>query len=102
MRRIGGFAGRIADRFSPLKIILFGSHARGQGGPESDVDLLVITDTPPGPDASLNIRRNIACDFPVDILVYDVHRLAQRIAEGDFFLQDALQEGKVLYERSGR
>ena len=32
---------RIAERFSPDKIILFGSRARGDAGPDSDIDLLV-------------------------------------------------------------
>jgi hypothetical protein len=34
---------RIAERYNPEKIILFGSHAYGQPTPESDVDLLVVT-----------------------------------------------------------
>ena len=33
---------RIAERFSPDKIILFGSRARGDAGPDSDIDLLVL------------------------------------------------------------
>ena len=33
---------RIAERFQPEKVILFGSYARGTAGPDSDVDLLVI------------------------------------------------------------
>jgi predicted nucleotidyltransferase len=33
---------RIVERFDPLQIILFGSRARGDAGPDSDVDLLVV------------------------------------------------------------
>ncbi len=33
---------RIVHRFRPERIILFGSHARGDAGPDSDVDLLVV------------------------------------------------------------
>ena len=33
---------RIVERFDPEKIILFGSHARGDATPDSDVDLLVV------------------------------------------------------------
>ena len=33
---------RIVKKFHPERIILFGSHARGQAGPDSDVDLLVV------------------------------------------------------------
>ena len=37
---------RIVERFKPEKIILFGSYAYGHPKPESDVDLLVVMDTP--------------------------------------------------------
>ena len=33
---------RIVKKFDPEQIILFGSHARGEAGPDSDVDLLVV------------------------------------------------------------
>ena len=36
---------QIAEKFKPQKIILFGSYARGNPRPESDVDLLVVMDT---------------------------------------------------------
>lgn len=35
-------ADRIAERFQPTRIILFGSHARGEASADSDVDLLVV------------------------------------------------------------
>jgi predicted nucleotidyltransferase len=37
---------QIVEKFKPQKIILFGSYARGNPRPESDVDLLVVMDTP--------------------------------------------------------
>ena len=33
---------RIVEQFDPLKIILFGSHARGDATADSDIDLLVV------------------------------------------------------------
>jgi uncharacterized protein len=33
---------RIVEQFHPERVILFGSHARGDAGPDSDVDLLVV------------------------------------------------------------
>lgn len=33
---------RLVSRFSPKKIILFGSRARGAATPESDYDLLIV------------------------------------------------------------
>ncbi|MBI3333658.1 MAG: nucleotidyltransferase domain-containing protein, partial [Candidatus Omnitrophica bacterium] len=41
-KKIEEMVRRIAERFHPEKIILFGSHARGTAGPDSDVDLLVV------------------------------------------------------------
>jgi len=99
MPRIRGLARSIARQCEPRKVVLFGSHARGDARPDSDVDLLVITDDRPGPDASLKIRRAVRYDFPLDLIVCDLATLDRRIDAGDFFLQDALHEGKVLYER---
>jgi predicted nucleotidyltransferase len=100
LQQIRGLARRIAAEISPQRVILFGSHAWGSAGPDSDVDLLVITDRPAGSDASLNLRRKIDYSFPLDLIVCDARRLGRRIKAGDFFLQDAVQFGKVLYERS--
>jgi uncharacterized protein len=93
-------ADHIALEISPQRIILFGSHARGNAGPNSDVDLLVVTDRPAGNDASLKLRRKVKSSFPLDLIVCDARRLAHRIEAGDYFLQDAVQFGKVLYERA--
>ena len=41
-RTPGQMVERIVKRFAPEKIILFGSHATGSAGPDSDVDLLVV------------------------------------------------------------
>ena len=92
----------IVQEISPQRVILFGSHAQGNAGPDSDVDLLVITDRPAGNDASLKLRRKIAYSFPLDLIVCDARRLARRVEAGDFFLQDAVQFGRVLYERTDR
>jgi predicted nucleotidyltransferase len=99
-RDIRNLARRIAEEIAPQRVILFGSYARGGAGPDSDVDLLVITDRPAGNNASLNLRRRIDYSFPLDLIVCDARRLARRIEAGDFFLQDAVQFGTVLYERS--
>jgi predicted nucleotidyltransferase len=39
---IQDFVNKVAQRFKPQQIILFGSHAANQASPESDVDLLVV------------------------------------------------------------
>ena len=64
-------ADRIVARFNPEKIILFGSHARGEGGQDSDVDLLVVM---PVKGSKRKIRLNIRqalrdIHIPKDIIV---------------------------------
>ena len=96
LRQVRSLANRIAKEIAPRRIILFGSHACGRARPDSDVDLLVVTDKPAGNNAALDLRRKIAYSFPLDLIVCDKKRLARRIREGDFFLQDAVKSGKVL------
>lgn len=90
---------RIAEKFHPKKIILFGSYARGNPRPESDVDILVVMDTKlKESQQSLQIRRHLNLLFGLDLILYTPKRLEERIAMGDYFVQDILEEGKVMYE----
>ena len=57
---------------SPVRMIVFGSLARGDEGPESDADLLVLLhhlDRSKRPEVMAAVRRAIAAPVPVDILV---------------------------------
>jgi predicted nucleotidyltransferase len=89
---------QIVEKFKPQKIILFGSYARGNPRPESDVDLLVVTKTADKASKSLDIRRHLGVMFGLDLVVYTEKRLKERVDMGDWFLRDVLKEGKVLYE----
>lgn len=94
---------QIAMEFQPQKIILFGSYARGNPRPESDVDLLVIMDTPLKEiEQALKIRRYLGVMFGLDLIVHTPKRLAERVEMGDWFLRDVLKEGKVMYESRSR
>ena len=92
---------RIARGFQPLRIILFGSHARGTAGADSDVDLLVILPFEGKPfRKSLEILNRVAPAFPVDLLARRPDDTQRRYAEGDPLIREALDSGKVLYERN--
>ena len=92
---------RLVARFDPVRIILFGSQARGDARAHSDVDILVVL--PNGADklramadalntlGGLGISKDVVVATPEDIADH-----------GDLVgsvLRPALREGKVLYDR---
>ncbi len=94
---------RIAEKFHPQRIILFGSYAYGHPQPESDVDLLVIMDTPlKESEQALLIRQAIDVLFGMDLIVYRPETLKQRLDWGDSFLREITTRGRVLYESPSR
>jgi len=96
------FVHEVAQKFHPEKIILFGSHATKQASHGSDVDLLVIMDFEGRPQVqAFNIRKRINRDFPLDLIVRRPSDIEYRLAEGDFFFKEIIENGKVLYERAG-
>ena len=81
-----------------LRIILFGSLARGDVGPTSDLDLIVVMDT------ELDFMERLAYLYDglgqtvaLDLLPYTPEELAELEATRPF-IQQALREGRVLYE----
>lgn len=102
MRAIRAVAKQIADKFSPDRIILFGSYAYGKPRPESDVDLLVVMETPlRSTEQAIQIARAIDYHFGLDLIVHSPKRLTERLALGDLFLREIVERGQVLYERPG-
>ena len=96
------FARQVAERFQPEKIILFGSYAYGKPRPDSDVDLLVVLAFDgKGFRKSLEILNRVDPDFSVDIVARRPEDTARRYEEGDPLIREALDRGKVLYERHG-
>ena len=95
---IYGIAQQIADRFKPQKIILFGSYAYGTPKPESDLDLLVVMDTPIKEiQQAQQIRQFLNLLFGIDLVVHTPANLAKRLELGDLFLKEVISQGKVLY-----
>ena len=91
---------RIVERFDPLQVILFGSHAREDAHADSDVDLLVVF---PRIDDNRQMRvdiRGALSDLPVakDIVVAtpdDISRSRDRLGS---ILRPAVREGRTLYQ----
>ncbi|RPJ21991.1 MAG: nucleotidyltransferase domain-containing protein [Chloroflexi bacterium] len=103
MKTIRAIAKHIAEKFDPEEIILFGSHAYGKPTAWSDVDLLVVMDTPKEDEfeKSLEIRKSLpSLNFGLDVVVRSRKVIEKRKRLGDWFLVDVTEKGKVLYERS--
>jgi uncharacterized protein len=91
---------RIVERFDPLQVILFGSHARGDAHADSDIDLLVVF---PHVDDNRRMRvdiRNVLSDLPVgkDIIVATPDELRRSRDRLGSILRPAVREGRTLYQ----
>src|ERR1041384_3009736 len=92
------FARRIAERFHPDKIILFGSYAYGKPHEESDVDLLVIMRTRNAIDQSIRIKTAFKRMFSLDLIVRTPWQVERGLKDNNWFLREIMEKGKVLYE----
>jgi uncharacterized protein len=93
---------RIVRKFHPKKIILFGSHARGEAGADSDVDLLIVMPVEGCVrDKRLEIRLALnEITVPLDIIVTTPEDFAWRKEVVGTIEWPAAREGKELYARS--
>jgi predicted nucleotidyltransferase len=93
---------RIAERFSPDQIILFGSRARGDARPDSDIDLLVLFPEVANPNKRAAELYASLADFPrpMDIVVSTSSRFKRYRNVVNTVYWPASREGKVLYERA--
>ncbi len=89
---------QVVERFHPQKVILFGSHAYGKPHEDSDVDLLVIMPSRPGVDLTVSMLMNVPAPFPLDLLVLKPEYVAKRLAWGDWFFREVVEQGIVLYD----
>lgn len=89
----------------PVRVILFGSVARGDEGPDSDLDLLVVLDSvEPGPARRRQmaaIRAGIAVRAAIDVFVTDPAECERRRDVVGSLHYWPLREGEVVYERAG-
>jgi uncharacterized protein len=92
---------RIVERFDPLQVILFGSHARGDAHADSDIDLLVVFPHVENTRlkavaildelSGLGVAKDIVVTTPDEIAAWG--KLIGTV------LEPALREGRVVYER---
>ncbi len=96
---------RIVEAAAPHRIILFGSRARGDHRPDSDLDILVIVIAESDEPRSVRSQKlytatsSIPRDVDTDILVYTPDEVRERSTAPRAFVTTALREGTVLYEK---
>ena len=90
---------RIVERFDPERIILFGSHARGTAGPDSDIDLLVVMPVS-GSKRAKQVEVRLALHdvrAPKDIIVVTPDEVKKYRDLVGTIIRPALREGEVLH-----
>ncbi|MDP2996860.1 MAG: nucleotidyltransferase domain-containing protein [Bryobacterales bacterium] len=93
-------ASRLVSHFDPLRIYLFGSQARGDSGPESDLDFLVVV-----PDETPREKLKAGpffvhakgVPFPIDVVVWKVSEFDRRLHLRASFPATVVREGRLLY-----
>jgi predicted nucleotidyltransferase len=101
-QRLLGMAAAIRRLIPAVEVRLFGSRARGEAGPDSDIDLLITA-----PDAWLASRDRFALladlwgavaqpDLSVDLVLHSSSEAARRVQQPGSFVQEAIREGVLL------
>ena len=89
---------RVVEVAEPEKIILFGSAARGEMGPDSDVDLLVVKSTAYRRKLAQTIYKNLlGLTQPVDVVVVTPGDLERYAYSPALVFESALREGRIVY-----
>jgi predicted nucleotidyltransferase len=90
----------IINKYQPQKIILFGSFADAKIHEWSDIDLLIIKETPERPvDRCIELFRLTQPKVGVDYFIYTPEEVASLLKERYSFLLDIFERGKVIYEK---
>lgn len=99
IQEINSIVRQLVDKYRPIKVILFGSAARGDFDRVNDLDFLIIKDDVPflGIDRMRELDEIIDRKMAADMLVYRSAEFDERTALGDPFIKTILKEGRVLY-----
>jgi len=100
--RLAGMAAAIRRLIPAAEVRLFGSRARGEAGPDSDVDLLITA-----PDAWLTSQDRFALladlwgavaqpDLSVDLVLHSSSEASRRARQPGSLVQEAMREGVLL------
>ncbi len=87
--------------YDPERIILFGSAARGERDPFSDIDLVIIKRTRRRfLDRIKDVLAILKPTYAIDILVYTPNDFGSMQRGANPFVEHLLRDGVVLYEKA--
>ena len=98
--KLEGAVSRLVDAYQPERVYLFGSYARGDAGPDSDFDLLlVVPDSAPVERRRSRLAYEVLWDVGVaaDVLVWTKERFESGLPLKASLSSTVLREGKLLY-----
>jgi HEPN domain-containing protein/predicted nucleotidyltransferase len=101
LRTVDDVIHRVVGAYKPDRIILYGSHARGMAGEDSDIDILIVKETDERPaKRRMEVEKFLADrELPIDITVYTPQEIRYLFSIGSPFISEIIKEGKVVYMR---
>ena len=101
-RLVGRVVEAIVRAYDPVRVIVFGSFARGDTHEGSDLDIIVVKETAERFFDRIGRVRDACLHVDIDVqpLVYTPAELEDMLGQGNSFLETALAEGAVAYERN--
>ncbi len=91
---------RVIGRFSPDKILLYGSFAYGDPRPDSDFDLLVVLPDPPARQVGYEVAREIRLNHPLQLVFMNTEKFEETKDVVGGLAYPANHWGKVLHEKA--
>ena len=90
----------IAREYKPEKVVLFGSFAEGEIHEWSDIDMLIIKETPlRSIERSVELSRLVEPKVGIDFFIYTPDEYKTLLSEKYSFLVNITKRGKVVYEK---
>jgi len=90
----------LIQHFKPVEIYLFGSKARGEAGPNSDYDLLVVVETKVPREHRnrfLDLRVKLGLTQAIDVVIFTRKGFESRLEVSTSLPSTVIEEGKLLY-----